>query len=347
MNSNDVTSSDADRPLTAEELSFPEKMRSIAEFHGVTLHRSKDCDDNQGASAGGDVMLGKFDDLDIQWAAFFHEMGHVISARMFLIGAGTMSKISSEGLAWEVGLWLARQYGFHWEYDSKQLQYARNCLKSYVVSQEHSRELFPLHSGKSIREVETLGGPPIGIIQGGRFHAFGGVVLSPSDFGDFDEKGVWIPKEPFVMWACEQHGEWVIREGSLPNHDPAYPESRWVRLQVTPGHIIPDLFIQKQEDGSFAVEKDDFSYITSSELAPNWIGVSFVKEEAAEDPSEADNGEFAEFVEPEPPKEQKLYCTLCGGEVESIGYKSWVCTKCRQPLGVDRVDTVFNRSGKL
>jgi hypothetical protein len=88
---------------------------------------------NHMASAGSTIFLNEFDDPGIELAAFFHELGHVeVSRSPYFRGDQSVCKLSQEALAWEVGFTLARKEGYNWDYYSKQYNYARRCLKSYL-----------------------------------------------------------------------------------------------------------------------------------------------------------------------------------------------------------------------
>lgn len=88
---------------------------------------------NNMACAGSTIFLNEFDDPDIELAAFFHELGHVECGRSPYFHQHTpLCKMSQESLAWEVGLSIAAAEGYHWDYHSKQLKYARQCLISYI-----------------------------------------------------------------------------------------------------------------------------------------------------------------------------------------------------------------------
>ena len=47
----------------------------------------------------------------------------------------TMSRISCEGTAWEVGFGLAYQCGYAWDYNHKVMKWARKQLSSYWNSE--------------------------------------------------------------------------------------------------------------------------------------------------------------------------------------------------------------------
>jgi hypothetical protein len=110
----------------------PDIIIKLAHKYDVSVLRCfKFCDKNQGASCGTDkIFLGEFDDPDIELAAFFHELGHVKAAGMSP-RKHWLTVISSEAFAWELGLDLAYENGYHWEDDSKEYQYAKKCLLSY------------------------------------------------------------------------------------------------------------------------------------------------------------------------------------------------------------------------
>lgn len=95
----------------------------------------QDCPYNQGASANDTIFLGKFDDEDVKLFAFFHELGHCIG----MLGSPRVShylcKLSNEGAAWERGIELAAKHGYIYDYNSKEFEYGRKCLKSYFNSE--------------------------------------------------------------------------------------------------------------------------------------------------------------------------------------------------------------------
>jgi len=78
------------------------------------------------------ICLGQFDDPGIELVAFFHELGHALSGEVTKRGR-TMSTLSSEGLAWELGLGLAFSHGYEWDHNSKEMVWARQQLKSYTL----------------------------------------------------------------------------------------------------------------------------------------------------------------------------------------------------------------------
>ena len=89
---------------------------------------------NNLASAGSTIYFNKFDDPDIEVIAFFHELGHVEAGRSLSLAhyRSSLCKLSQESVAWELGLNIAAREGYTWAYNSKELRYARECLKSYL-----------------------------------------------------------------------------------------------------------------------------------------------------------------------------------------------------------------------
>lgn len=112
----------------------------LADKYGLTIidaetnAKNNGPNPNQMASAGSTIFFNYFDDPDIELVAFFHELGHVEISRSLLFNKNSFSfcKISQEALAWEFGLAIAAKEGYHWDYNSKQLEYARDCLMSYI-----------------------------------------------------------------------------------------------------------------------------------------------------------------------------------------------------------------------
>ena len=127
---NDNTSPDANDEL----------IDRIATSYAVKVyHNHRDSEDNQGRCSGRDIFLGNFVDADIKLVAFFHELGHSLSHTVTKQDT-YLSTISSEGLAWELGLGLARDFGFKYGYYSKEMKWAREQLKTYIDG-EHYKEL--------------------------------------------------------------------------------------------------------------------------------------------------------------------------------------------------------------
>jgi len=121
---------------------IPQKLLDIAAKYNVTVKRDMINDShNRGSSAGKETFLGPFDDPDIEVVAFFHELGHALSDEMVCKRGRVMSKISGEGLAWELGLGIAYEHGYEWDYHSKEMVWARQQLGTYVNNKEWTREL--------------------------------------------------------------------------------------------------------------------------------------------------------------------------------------------------------------
>jgi hypothetical protein len=118
---------------------IPKAIQDIAKQFDVTVQRDtvNDCNNN-GWSAGSDIYLGSFDDPEIEIVAFFHELGHTQSPKL-VKRTHSLTTISCEGLAWELGLSLASELGYEWEYDSKQRKYARDRLKTYRENDDNWR----------------------------------------------------------------------------------------------------------------------------------------------------------------------------------------------------------------
>jgi len=112
---------------------IPKVILDIANKYKVSVIRDiKNCGKNYGASAGMDIFLGDFDDPEIELIAFFHELGHALSNKLVCKRGFTMCKLSGEGLAWELGLGIAFEYGYQWDYNSYPMQWARKQLKTYI-----------------------------------------------------------------------------------------------------------------------------------------------------------------------------------------------------------------------
>jgi len=111
---------------------IPEALISIASKYKASVQRDVEhCEDNHGTCAGRDIWLGRFDDPGIETVAFFHELGHVLSSEIVCKRGRTMTKLSSEGLAWELGLGIAFEHGYEWDRDGPVMIWAREQLKTY------------------------------------------------------------------------------------------------------------------------------------------------------------------------------------------------------------------------
>jgi len=108
-------------------------VQELAATYGVGISRDIVNETaNEGWSAGRDIHLGEFDDPDLELVAFFHELGHILSEERVCKRGSTLTVLSAEGLAWELGLGIAFEHGYKWKRDSKEMKYARHCLMSYI-----------------------------------------------------------------------------------------------------------------------------------------------------------------------------------------------------------------------
>jgi len=120
---------------------IPKRILEMAEKYDVKVSRDTEmCDRNQAAYAH-EIWLGEFDDPGIELAAFFHELAHLKANKMVMRRGSSLSQLSCEGLAWELGFGLAFENGYHWGYDSKQAKYARKCLFSYLGHEVTEQEI--------------------------------------------------------------------------------------------------------------------------------------------------------------------------------------------------------------
>lgn len=116
---------------------YDELIDRIAASYAIKVyHDHQDCGTNRGVSSGRDVYLGSFDDADIKLVAFFHELGHSLSHTVTKQDT-FMSVVSSEGLAWELGFGIARDFGFKYTYSSKEMVWAREQFKTYINSDDN------------------------------------------------------------------------------------------------------------------------------------------------------------------------------------------------------------------
>ena len=120
-----------------KRLSFRE-MRKIAKKYGAELIYDRDSGWRDGGSSTDDTIW--IYPSNRQWVkeiSFWHELGHIISRQESIKSNRkySMSTISSEGCAWEIGLTEAAKHGRTWDYGSKQLEWAREQLASYVCGE--------------------------------------------------------------------------------------------------------------------------------------------------------------------------------------------------------------------
>ncbi len=110
---------------------IPIIMNDIAAKYGVVVRRdTENCDDNYGASAGKEIFLGNFNDPGIELLAFFHELGHTLSSTVCKRGS-VMTALSGEGLAWELGLGIAFEHDYEWDYYGYEMVWARKQFSTY------------------------------------------------------------------------------------------------------------------------------------------------------------------------------------------------------------------------
>ena len=111
---------------------IPRNIFEIANKYEVSVVRDTyNCDHNEGSCACGEISLGSFDESGVELIAFFHELGHAMSNKLVCKRGRTMTTLSGEGLAWELGLGLAYDCGYEWEYNSIEMQWAREQYATY------------------------------------------------------------------------------------------------------------------------------------------------------------------------------------------------------------------------
>lgn len=109
----------------------------IANKYGCKVKRSLMCEKNEGASAGDLIMLGEYDNEDCENIAFFHELAHctfhLTAEKIFKVEAPLqLSFLSTEGVCWEYGLFIAKANGYEWDLDSEAYKYAYDRYFTYV-----------------------------------------------------------------------------------------------------------------------------------------------------------------------------------------------------------------------
>lgn len=136
---------------------YDELIERIAISYAVKIyHIHEDCGKNRGlvSVSGREIFLGIFDDPDIKLVAFFHELGHILSHTVCKQDT-SVSIILAEGLAWEIGFGIARDFGFKYKYDSKEMIWAREQLKTYIDGESY-KELERTHDQKSLFARQNL-----------------------------------------------------------------------------------------------------------------------------------------------------------------------------------------------
>jgi hypothetical protein len=110
------------------------ELMTIAKSYDLVVHKH---DLYGGATAGGyTIWLNPMNPTWMKEIAFWHELGHCLLARLTQAAGRThsLSHLSAEGAAWELGLNEAATHGWTWDYNSRQLAWARRCLVSYAPS---------------------------------------------------------------------------------------------------------------------------------------------------------------------------------------------------------------------
>jgi hypothetical protein len=104
----------------------------IAQKYGITIEYDFiNCEKNSGASIGDAIYLGCFDSQKIEIIACFHEIGHCLIHKKWIKRGVTLSKITQESLAWELGMEIAFEYGYVYDFYSDELVWARQQLATY------------------------------------------------------------------------------------------------------------------------------------------------------------------------------------------------------------------------
>lgn len=124
---------------------FVDIMNVIGAQYNIRLERNFDdgcLPQNQGACWGSInknncIMLAPFDDPELELVAFFHEFGHLLTP---LERGQAFTRMSYEGIAWELGFEQAYKYGFNWTCNEKVMNYAKKCYASYWKS-DSNKEL--------------------------------------------------------------------------------------------------------------------------------------------------------------------------------------------------------------
>lgn len=88
-----------------------------------------------GASTTNTIYLFPCSKKWIEELSFWHELGHILLNKSKLKAKTNLSTLSCEGAAWELGLNAAATYGRMWEYNSKEMKWARKQLATYVNSE--------------------------------------------------------------------------------------------------------------------------------------------------------------------------------------------------------------------
>jgi hypothetical protein len=117
------------------------EMRNIATQYNPEIivdYDFKNPPPNSSAYAGYNIFIGQYEDKELEEISFWHELGHIVSGSN-MKRTCFMTKISQEGLAWEVGLELAAQHGRIYDYYDPAIVWARKQLKTYKKGLENWR----------------------------------------------------------------------------------------------------------------------------------------------------------------------------------------------------------------
>jgi len=122
-----------DTPITTLERNMTfEELEVVAQQYKIQLLRPEPGYLDEGGMSSIDTIWLHESEEWKQELSFWHELGHVLLNQET---GQAMSTISREGAAWELGLIEAAKYSRHWEYHSKELGWARQCLASYIHGQ--------------------------------------------------------------------------------------------------------------------------------------------------------------------------------------------------------------------
>jgi len=108
--------------------------KNIADKYGISLVEI-DHDGygkNGGSSGDNQISIKPCDEEYMYELSFWHELGHILFSRSMGERTHFMSTMSHEGAAWEIGLTEAARHGRVWDYKSKEMEWCRKQLASYV-----------------------------------------------------------------------------------------------------------------------------------------------------------------------------------------------------------------------
>lgn len=110
------------------------ELKIIAKQYDIPVFLRKNSGRRDGGSTNGNsIWLYPTNKPWVREMSFWHELGHIMLEREVGKSWGyTMSTVSAEGAAWEIGLKFAAQHDRVWKFHSKELEWARKQLASYV-----------------------------------------------------------------------------------------------------------------------------------------------------------------------------------------------------------------------